>query len=57
MRKARKGIAIEITVALLMLTSSIITVVFEKETNYTLTNMIYDSNQTKCLKSSEITLK
>ncbi len=57
MIKARNGIAIEITVALLMLTSSIITVVFEKETNYTLTNMIYDTNNSKCIKSSEITLK
>ena len=43
----RKGIAESIVIALISLGSVIITVVFEKETNYTITNFFYDSNTTK----------
>ena len=57
----RNGIAIEITVALIALLSSIITVVFDKESHGAITHFYYmDFNATaqdKCLKSSEIMLK
>lgn len=46
----RKGMADAIAVALIALLSTIITVVFEKETNNTITKFIYDSNSTKCEK-------
>ncbi len=45
----RNGIADVVLVALIALTSTIITVVFEKETDNSLTKIIYqDINATKC---------
>lgn len=55
MRKARNGIAESVTIALIALASALITVVFEKETNNTITNIIYDvddTNKTKCIEKS-----
>ena len=50
----RRGLADPITVALIMLLASIVTVVFEKETGNSITNIIYqDSNTSKCGKINE----
>lgn len=50
----RKALAEPITVALIMLLASVITVVFEKETGNSITNIIYqDDNSSKCVKVDE----
>ena len=50
----RKALADPITVALIMLLASVITVVFEKETNNSITNIIYqDDNTSKCRKIND----
>ena len=47
----RKALADPITVALIMLLASVITVVFEKETGNSITNIIYqDDNSSNCEK-------
>jgi len=43
----RRALTEPVTLAIIALLSSLITVIFEKETNYTITNIIYDSNSTK----------
>ena len=55
----RKGISDPITIALIALLSTIVTVVFDKESDGAITNFIYmDINaSSQCLKTSEIMLK
>ena len=50
----RNGVADIILVAIIGLISSIITVVFEKESNGAITKIIYDSNSTECTKYPKI---
>jgi len=53
-KKMRNGIAETVLIALIALTSTALTIVFEKETNNKITKIFYDSNNTECIKQIEI---
>lgn len=50
----RNGIADAVLIAIIVAVSSIVTVIFEKETDNSITNIIYpDANTTKCNKEND----
>ena len=59
-KQMRRGLTDPVTIALITLLSTILTVVFDKETDGAITNFIYmetNATNSECLKSSKIMLK
>lgn len=54
MRKGFFGLDDAIAIALIGLVAAVVTVIFEKETNNSITNIIYsDNNTSECRKTNE----